>query len=151
MNNLKQTNTLVQDEANIRNPQKGNESVVIDGKEYKAHYFKPGNTLAKNRLGTREDKPIITKVAKSKDLRELRSWCRTYGVSRVMAMMETMSDSDFFKAFVFIAPYALPKIAAVENKSSDDTHAIDSYQKDNVHTITVKDMRTGTRMEIADE
>jgi|SRR5882724_3536269 len=150
MNNLKET-AITEPEVNIRNPIKGTDPVIIDGKEYKAHYFKPGNTYTTNRTGFKDEKRIITKVNNAKDLKQMKLWCRTYGVTRVMMMMERMSDSDFFKAFVFIAPYCLPKIAAVENKSSDDTHAIDSYQKDKVHTITVKDMRTGMRIEIPDE
>lgn len=150
----------------IVDPLKGKATVVvIDGREYKSNQFKPGNSHKltdadrqkahiaasgpRKPLTQHNIKAMQYRITNMQDMRSFRHWARTYGISRVMEMMETLNDSDFFKAFVFIAPYTMPKIAAVEHRSSDEIPIADV--KEQPHTITIRDMRTNKSIIINDE
>ena len=122
---------------------------IINGRKYKSYQFKPGNQLGKNNKDKKKGVTAIAKFNRIEDSREFKQWVKTYGLTRVRAIMETMNDMDFIRTFVFIAPYCLPKIASVEQRSEDKIQSIDREQV--THTVTVRDMRSGHSYQILDK
>lgn len=122
---------------------------IIDGKLYKAYQFKPGNSMHKLRKEGARDATVQREVQEIHDLRMFKHWARTHGIQRCLEEIQKLEGKDFITAFLNIIPYALPKIAAVESKSSDEIIPIDAHQ--NQHTITVKDFRTGLITTIQEE
>lgn len=101
----------------------------LQKKEYKPWQFKPNNQAATVNKGEPKRTTILTKSLSLKDMHTFKAWLKEYGVTRVMAAMETMDDMDFFKAFVCVAPYALPKIANVEEDTSNHKLVINVFGK----------------------
>lgn len=120
---------------------------VIDGKLYRAYQFKPGNDRWKNKP-SKSDHP--TKLNLSiKDRKHFKAWMMTEGLEKVMNEMAALEGKDYITVFLALVPYAMPKIAAVEHKTGEETINLDKIQR--THTITIKDMRTGKSKVIRDE
>jgi len=131
---------------------------IIDGKEYKPYQFKPGNKGSVVREAKRKVKEaelakvdpanLITIVRKAKDVREIRIWAKTYGMTRMLQIMENSSDGDFVKLFTLMAPYLLPRLNAVDFKEGNLSEKNAAKAE---HTVTVKDMTKNKTYKIADE
>jgi hypothetical protein len=144
----------------LAEPQKGIGTVTINGKEYKKGQFKPGNKVSGNRAilsreGQKTDAEIERQLTNKldkiegtrKNLTIFRGFMRTYGVARMMRIMEHLGDEDFMKTFIFMAPYCLPKIASVDYRGDDEKAATEG-KKATTHVITVRNMNTGITTEI---
>ena len=129
---------------------------LIEGKAYLPHEFKPGNTLGgDSRKGltfaTLKERTEM-RMQKVKNLPTFKRLIATEGIERVWNIMQRLDDLDFLRTFILIAPYCLPKIAAVEHRSTDynDNDNITEL-KEITHTIVVKDFRTGLTTAINDK
>lgn len=123
---------------------------IINGKTYRPNQFKPGNREFEKRQNVTGTAPkiAIRKALEATSLRSLKYAVCTAGVERFMQEMNLLEGKDFITAFLSIAPYCMPKIAAVDFKSGE-TEAIPLEGR--VHTITIKDFRTGVTTIINDD
>lgn len=122
---------------------------IIDGKLYKSYQFKPGNEAHKNRRGGMQEGTAMKYAISIKDKRMFRHWMSTAGLEKALMALQMLEGKDYLTAYLALAPYAMPKIASVEYKTSDDISTeIGGTQ---THTITIRDMRTGTSKVINDE
>ena len=122
---------------------------IIKGKEYKPWHFKPGNKAASINKGQAKASTIKAQALTIIDRKQFKIWVNTYGLTRIMAIMETMNDTDFLKAIFQVMPYCLPKLASVQYRDEEDNiHSIAGNLSN--HTITIKDMNNGTIAVIED-
>jgi len=117
-----------------------NVSETINSREYKPWQFKPGNKAATVNKGQPKRSTVIAQSLDIKDLKQFKIFLRTYGISLATEIMMNMHGPEFIKVFVSLAPYALPRIKAEQYRDEDN---IQSVGKQQTHTITLKDFRTG--------
>jgi len=117
-----------------------NEVETINGKEYKPWHFKPGNKAATVCKGQPKVSTVIAQSLQIKDLKGFKVWARTYGISRVMAIMEQMKDEEFLKVFIAMLPFCLPRISAIPYRDDLQDNIRGNNSK---HIIYVKEMSTG--------
>lgn len=128
-------------------PEEGDE--IIDGKLYRKWQFKPGNDAhAKRKEGPRQSTTMKYAIS-IKDKRMFRNWMSTVGLERALTELQLLEGKDYLTAYLALAPYAMPKIASVEYKTSDDVSTEIGDRQ--THTITIRDMRSGTVKVINDE
>ena len=115
------------------------DAVLINGKKYLPHHFKPGNQAAKANKGQIKRAIFIDHSFSVSDSREFKTYMSTYGISRVMAILNNSNDKDFVKLFFTLAPYCIPKIKSIKDRDDDNSHSITGNQVN--HTVTIIDMR----------
>lgn len=127
-------------------------SEVLNGKYYKSYHFRPGNDLGKKTKGLIYT-PTIEKLLirhPVKDVREFKILVRTAGVEKLFNTMMDLEGRDFVTAMTAVMPYCMPKLGAVDGKSTDDIIDITDMQKQ-PHTIIIQNMRTGLTKNIIDD
>lgn len=124
----------------------------VDKRKTMSHLFKAGNSEASKRKGIPNKQELtVYKVQHMQDMKQFKKFMRSYGITRIMELMEQLDADSFIKAFFMLAPYALPKMASVEARDNDDRVIHDITELQHTHTITIKDMRSGTTSTIIDE
>jgi len=115
--------------------------------------FEKGHTLSVGigRKG-KEDKTISKQLMTVvEDKKAFKHKVQTVGLTRLWLIMENLPDLQFLQTMIAVMPYAIPKIASIEARDDkgNEIHNIDDAQQ--VHTITIKDMRTGQSTTILSE
>lgn len=107
--------------------------------------FLPGNKMGTAGWGTNKPREpmAVAKIVTESDLKTFKKWIRTYGLGRLMDAMQEMEQLDFVRTMVLVLPYTLPKIVSTEEVNDDDKKR---YQI--AHSVTIKDMTTGTEKTI---
>jgi hypothetical protein len=120
-------------------------------KQFVGKTFQKGNELWKLKGTKPKQELTVYDVQTMENMRTFRKFMQSYGISRVMELMKTLSPEEFFKTFILLAPYSLPKIASVEARDIEGKEVYDITDAQQVHTITIKDMRSNTTTTILDE
>ena len=126
---------------------------VIDKRKHLPHAFTKGNTASVG-IGRKglTDKTISKQLMHVvEDKRAFKQKFNTVGLTRLWLCLEQLPDNDYVRCAIAILPYMLPKMASVEvrDEEGNKIHNIDDAQQ--VHTITIKDMRTGQQTTILSE
>ena len=120
-------------------------------KQFQQYAFTVGNKAAvgigrKGKQDKTVSKQLMTTI---EDKKAFKHKVQTVGLTRLWLIMESMHDLDFARTMLAVLPYTMPKIASVEDRDGKEIHDITDLQQ--MHTITIKDMRNNTSYNILAE
>lgn len=107
--------------------------------------FQKGNDLGGRRKGVLNKNTQMKQSLSLHSWKELKDYVETHGISRFIAEMERLEGKDYIIAFLGILPYVRGKIGNIPHE--DEPGKKRSLELN--HTITIKDMRDGSTMDIA--
>jgi len=107
--------------------------------------FQKGNDLGGRRKGVLNKNTQLKQNLSLHSWKELKDYVETHGISRFIAEMERLEGKDYIIAFLGILPYIRGKVGNIPYE--DEPGKKRGFKLN--HTITIRDMRDGSTMDIA--
>ena len=118
--------------------------LLPDNKQDKPWLFKKGNSAGGRNKGSLNKTTQLLNEIGITNVKQLKKYMDGVGVARFIKELEQLEGKDYIVAYLGLLPYVRGKVANVEVIDDEDR----VHKLTTTHTVTIRDMRDGSTMEI---